>query len=697
MPNKLSDEVHGESISPLIDVVMNAFGLMFIILVIYIAVFHESSDPLRFLEADPPAAIRGQTYLYSLPLVGGIGARNVRLLRGDLGRLGLKLEPNLGAVSGLASTGSVSGRTPVNSEECEFEAVDSVGAIATTTVRFSVAHGAAPLPAGEFEILRSNGSLHPGRVGVRYEAVLGVMGDVEPSRWSTGKGTRLPAGLVLDKQSGRIAGTPMEAGTFSLEVLAEQIPGGFTYNGEKYDWAAAEARGSYELVVHARLHHAMILPLGRVGQEYGASLVTGGRLGDEAMIWKGQVPGLRFSSLDGSIRGVPEEAGEFPVEYRIGNSGTVVAEGNGRIIVLPAQPPRTVGPFIVPGVVGLPLDLPIPYRGFQEPVTITAIQPLPDGLSLIKGTIQGTPTSPGVFAVQINLRDAVGVSAKGAVEMQIQPRSAPLKVPDSLIVTYTVGEPFVWRPPWTGGRSRGSWSIEGAVPAGMSVQDGLMSGVAPARGEWRSRVVVVDEMTRDAVSRHVTFRAVTPDNTPVRLITELAPTAIVGDEYSFVLATEGGVGPVEYLLSGDLPPGLSFTSNGVRGVPSSEGEWRISVAVADSTGQRDGPRDYDFSVRRTDRTPPEMRTRTVPAAFLGQPYDFAFAISGGIGIPAVRLNGELPEGLAFIDSRIVGRAQELGEADIVVTATDEAGISTSPQRFLIRVLQPGGAIDSPDP
>src|SRR5947207_490139 len=127
MPRRLKGGGSRETISPLIDVVMNAFGMMFIVLMVYVSVFHRPGSQTRalaFLKATPPAVIPGQPYLYVLPIVGSSGDVTVKVTKGDPARLGLVLDQRSGAVYGQKNSIG----TPVGStvgEECTFEAADS--------------------------------------------------------------------------------------------------------------------------------------------------------------------------------------------------------------------------------------------------------------------------------------------------------------------------------------------------------------------------------------------------------------------------------------------------------------------------------------------------------------------------------------------------------------------------------------------
>src|SRR5664279_5727219 len=62
--------------------------------------------------------------------------------------------------------------------------------------------------------------------------------------------------------------------------------------------------------------------------------------------------------------------------------------------------------------------------------------------------------------------------------------------------------------------------------------------------------------------------------------------AVVGENYRLPLTSPGGILPYTWrLVSGDLPPGLALKPHAGRiaGVPTTPGEYRITIAVDDSS------------------------------------------------------------------------------------------------------------------
>src|ERR1035437_1154536 len=65
-----------------------------------------------------------------------------------------------------------------------------------------------------------------------------------------------------------------------------------------------------------------------------------------------------------------------------------------------------------------------------------------------------------------------------------------------------------------------------------------------------------------------------------------ASSAILGSNFSFPLVATGGSAPYSWrLVDGQLPPGLKLRAHAgaISGVPATAGEYRFTVAVADSS------------------------------------------------------------------------------------------------------------------
>jgi large repetitive protein len=691
MTRKLCDESLGEPISPLIDVVMNGFAAMFIILIIFLVVFRgrDEPPPPKFVEVAPSPVIRGQNYTFTFPVVGGVEPRQFRIAKGDLSTLNLQLDGATGTVFGAADLNrqTAKGGPPIFplTVECEIELTDGGGRQTTRTAAFRMSSNAVPYQGLPLRITHQDPMLPSGRIGQSYETVLGATGGVEPYHWKLASG-RLPRGLRLDSTKGCIRGEPAEAGEFNFEVKVEQTPGSFAVDGVTHSWVGASTGGRFRLTIHDRLRPVLRLPTGRVGENYHGALIMASRLPQERFAWEVQVPGLMFSESDGSVTGVPQVPGNFKVSYRVVSGTEIRNAGAGELKILPSLPRKEAGLIKVQGRVGEHFEVLVPYRGLVEPVTVTSRSSLPPGLTIDATRIRGTPREVGKISVPIAIQDATGTVANGTLEIHIRPQMQVMEVPEELTVHLVVGAPVAWRPPVVGGDGRASWSIEGTLPPDLKLENGMLRGSIRRRDTWKLKITVRDEITGETAARIVHFRGVLPEETQLRIATKTMPQAFVGVPFEFVFATEGGVGSPRIFVKGDLPTGLSVAGNGIRGTPQARGDWRLSVAAEDATGQRDGPQSFILAVRHGDESQPTLTTSSIPAALVGVPFDFAFASGGGVGMPSFSFSGKLPRGLKFNAVGISGTPEEVRESMIEVVVADQAGGRSAQRRFVVRSL-----------
>jgi len=87
------------------------------------------------------------------------------------------------------------------------------------------------------------------------------------------------------------------------------------------------------------------------------------------------------------------------------------------------------------------------------------------------------------------------------------------------------------------------------------------------------------------------------------------PTGVIGTSYSQNLSASGGMAPYYWSISsGNLPPGLSLSSDGIiSGIPTTEGKYSFTVKVTDSSSlQEEDTRSFSINIvpEGTDIDPP---------------------------------------------------------------------------------------------
>ncbi|CDH47361.1 putative Ig domain-containing protein [Candidatus Contendibacter odensensis] len=167
-------------------------------------------------------------------------------------------------------------------------------------------------------------------------------------------------------------------------------------------------------------------------------------------------------------------------------------------------------------------------------------------------------------------------------------------------------------------------------------------------------------------------------------------TATVGQPYSGVFLADGGVPPYSWsLLAGQLPQGLSFSSNGsITGTPAagSDGVYSISVQATDSKKQT-GFATFTLTVGSGTSLKVTMVGPTT--ATIGTLYSAVFQADSGIPPYTWELLSglaSLPKGLVFDASKglITGTPTTEGTFSFSVQATDSKG-QTGSGAFTITV------------
>jgi hypothetical protein len=681
MAKKLFDNDSSSPISPLIDVVMNGLGAMFIILMIYLVIMSGNDnvpEPLKFLaEVGPPPAISGQNYVFTFPVTGGMGQRRFTL-HGERPK-DLAFDENSGTIYGIPAV-TQSRQFPLQVEVADKRSRD-------TRVATLILHPRAmPYDPDKtpLKISREAETLPSGRVGVAYEAVLGATGGVEPYTWRIVQGT-LPAGLLLPPD-GRLVGTPQQAGAFRIEVEVSHTRGTFAYQGQRYAWSAASQRRVYHFEIAESLQHALHLPVGRVGEPYLGLVLTNGRLPGERVSWTGEVAGLRPSAYDGALRGTPSTVGVFPVSYQVSAGATQLGTGAGELRILPKRPEPRVLPAVFYARVGESVRVAIPYQGMIEPVSITALQPLPKELLMVDGWLVGTHEHSDVTSVPVKIEDALGNASTGEVTLHIRPPRVPLQLDLPDTVDAVVGQVVHVQPSLTGGEGDYGWELDGQLPPNLALSpSGAVMGVLSTPGSWHLQITVHDRATGDTAARRLTLRGRYADDTQPRVVTHELPPAVPGLAYPQAFAAEGGVGPYTWLSQGKLPPGLQVTTQGIDGTvdPLAQGIWPLKITVQDAIERR-ATKDI---LLRIDPGWPALRLEksALPPAIVGVPYHTRFVAQSCWGDCTWTVSG-LPEGLTVTKGTIEGEPRRADTYPLTVSAKDSRGRQAS-DTYSLQILE----------
>jgi hypothetical protein len=256
------------------------------------------------------------------------------------------------------------------------------------------------------------------------------------------------------------------------------------------------------------------------------------------------------------------------------------------------QPPAvTVPPQSLPqGSVGVSYDGALAATGGTAPYhwSIT-IGSLPPGLTLDPGSgaITGTPSARGSFKFEAQATDSAQPAGSAVRGLFITVTVPPLSIPPTTLAGGTVGSSYSATLTAAGGTSPYSWSMEGDLPPGLTLNpaSGAITGTPSRAGTFRFLVVVTDSTKGDAQSarRELSIAVVLP---PLSITTASLLRGTVGGSYHATLAATGGTPPYRWSLSqGALAPGLrlSADSGAITGTPSRAGTFAFVAQVSDAS------------------------------------------------------------------------------------------------------------------
>ncbi len=234
---------------------------------------------------------------------------------------------------------------------------------------------------------------------------------------------------------------------------------------------------------------------------------------------------------------------------------------------------------------GTPWTCKLQVTGGTEPYVITMAQDsfLPVGLELKGGAITGTPSVAGTSAFFVKVTDADKFSTiqQMSIAVASDVEFVTTQLPDA-----TAGSPYSYALQATGGIAPYTWTfaVANPLPAGLSANNGVISGTPIAAGSQTLSVTVTDTNLSSATET-LNINVVAA----VAIKTTKLPDAWEGLFYSQILQLIGGTPNPNWTVTspppGSIPLGLTLSSDGVlSGTPGKAGESQFSVTVEDDNG-----------------------------------------------------------------------------------------------------------------
>jgi len=556
----------------------------------------------------------------------------------------------------MSGTGVISGTaTAAGDFTVAVQVTDTVGEVGNQSYPLKVYDAVAITTA----------SLPNGVEGAAYSATIVASGGKAPVALTQTSGT-LPAGLTFTASSGLVSGTPTASGPSGPQVF------------RAVDANGSAATATFTFTIQPQLTLTATLPsTANVGTAYSGLLTASGGVAPLTFgVAGGQLPpGVTVNASSGVVSGTPVAAGSFTATLSVTDAGGLVATQVVTVAVFANPPPAIVTNSLANGVAGTVYLQTLAGQDGQPPYSwaLSTGSALPPGLSLsTSAQITGTPTAAGSTTFQVTLTDANGQTARKNLTivvftpLQITTSSLPEGYATLAYPATTLGA--------AGGQAPYNWSLNGALPAGVTFNAGaaLLSGTAAAgsAGSYGVTFTVSDASGQTHTAPFTIDLYALPSITTPSLA-----SAAVGAPYSQPISVTGGKAPIAWAQTGALPAGITFdagtgtfsgTTNAAPG--SFPG---ITVTATDANG-RQASRTYTLQVVNV----PSITTTAVNDAYATVPFTQTFTAAGGSGsgYTFAVTAGSLPAGLTLSTAGVLSGtpAGPPGVSSFTVTVTDSA-------------------------
>lgn len=467
----------------------------------------------------------------------------------------------------------------------------------------------------------------------------------------------LPAGLSVNTSTGVISGTPSQAGTFSVALMASN----------------SEGTGSAIL----SLSIAEVLPVPVISSPNTAQGTVGEVLSyritatnNPTSYSANNLPnGLSLDTSTGIISGIPSKAANFATKIMATNaSGTGSAYVNIAIAAAVVPAPVITSALTATGTCDQPFSYDIVATNTPKNYGASG---LPTGLSVntASGRIQGIPSQAGTYVAGISATNASG-TGNAAVTITINP-GVPV-ITSSSSANATVGTPFTYTIAAT--NSPTSFGASG-LPSGLSIDtsSGIISGTPTQTG---NHTVTMSATNLSGTGSTSFILTVLP---PIPVITSAGNAqAFVGEEFTYTITAANS--PVSFAATG-LPSGLTLhaTTGLITGVPTEPGNVIVNLSATNNSGTGYAV----LSINISTRVAPVIQDYDLIYATVGQAFSHKV---NAINNPTSFAASNLPPGLSIdtTTGTISGTPITVGSFVMAVTAANAAGSGSKNMTITVR-------------
>ncbi|MBQ7593782.1 MAG: putative Ig domain-containing protein, partial [Synergistaceae bacterium] len=482
-----------------------------------------------------------------------------------------------------------------------------------------------------------------------------------------------PVGLSYiypDNHTLRVTGTPLDYGTFSVDVYATVNNVTQSKDYVFYIEPAIE-------ITAANSENLDQVQVAKVGVAYNLQLQVEGYTSSN-MAWRtsGDVPsGLSIGSSTGLISGTPQSGGTYTF--------TVIVEVQSASGVLRAE--RSIMMQVEAGLIITTTTLPTgtvnvayPPSGFSSTLTSSPDASswsysgsFPPGLSLTQSTgeISGTPTLAGkydftAYAVSGTLSASRDLSITILSSLSIvSPATLPTGKVNTNYTPYTLAANISSGVTWT--------IIQGDISQfGLALSSsGVISGT-PTKATNGAYSFIVQASISGGITATQTFSITISPSLEIATVSPL-PDGMVSEDYTYTLTTTDPTQTVTWELVSSLPSGLALSGATITGTPEIAGTYSFTVKLSNASGTILDVKDFTITIAANSSF--QIATNTLPSGKTGENYSYTLRVNPSSvqnRLTWYIISGDLPYGLTLEKSTgtIAGIPTLDGSFDFTVRA-----------------------------